>query len=110
MNIPAELTEWRKSLRAELIRRRLAAPIAERLRWSRAISRSLKDGFPTLRHMTVGFCWPYKGEFDGRPFVRFLRKCGARIALPQVVRKNTPLQFFEWAPGAPMTRDAFGFP
>ena len=110
MDVPENIASWRKAQRAELIARRLAVPDDMRDPWTAAITRSLVDGFPMLRGLVVGFCWPYKGEVDPRFAIRELRRHGARAALPAVVQKAAPLQFREWAPGVAMTRGVFDLP
>ena len=76
MEAPTDLAQWRKDQRATLLARRLAAAPAARAEWSRAINAHLEQGFPSLRRMVVGYCWPYKGEFDARSLVRKLREPG----------------------------------
>lgn len=110
MEIPADLGQWRKAQRAELLARRLAAAPGERKAWSETITRLLEEGLPILHQMVVGFCWPYKGEFDSRFLIHSLRASGARAALPAVIAKGTPLQFREWWPGVPMTPGIFDLP
>ena len=110
MENPAELSQWRKDQRATLIARRMASAPADRAAWNEAITAHLEGGFPSLRTLVVGFCWPYKAEFDPRPLVLGLRNWGARIALPAVVARKEPLQFREWWPGAPMKDGALGIP
>jgi 5-formyltetrahydrofolate cyclo-ligase len=58
----------------------------------------------------VGFCWPYKGEFDARCVIRRWRDQGATAALPEVVAKGRPLRFRKWWPGAPMTPGVYEIP
>src|SRR4029079_6691450 len=84
MAMTAELRRWRADRREELIARRLAASPEERHAWSERITRQLLDAFPMLQRCVVGFCWPYRGEFDPRFAVRRLREGGARAALPRV--------------------------
>jgi 5,10-methenyltetrahydrofolate synthetase len=110
MNIPPELAQWRKTQRAELLRRRLAAAPDDRQRWIETITTLLEQGFPILQRMVIGFCWPYMGEFDARFVIRFLRDRGARAALPAVIEKNAPLQFREWWPGVTTTPGVFDLP
>ena len=100
----------RKAERAQLIARRLAAPAADHARWSARIDAHLREGFSVLAGMTVGFCWPFQGEFDARPFVSDLRRLGARIVLPAVVAKNAPLEFREWWPGVSMSNGVYDLP
>jgi 5,10-methenyltetrahydrofolate synthetase len=110
MPLPPELASRRKAERATLIARRLAAPAADHANWSARIEAALREGFALLEGLTVGFCWPYQGEFDARPFVRDLRRRGARAALPVVVAKGAPLEFREWWPGVAMLNGVYGLP
>ena len=105
-----QIRAWRRQLRAALIARRAALPAAQRRQWSDAISACIESCFPLLAGMTVGFCWPYQGEFDARFAIRHLRERGATAALPAVVAKAGPLQFRKWWPGAPMTPGAYDIP
>ena len=105
-----QIRAWRRQQRAALIARRAALPAAQRRQWSDAISACIESCFPLLAGMTVGFCWPYQGEFDARFAIRHLRERGATAALPAVVAKAGPLQFRKWWPGAPMTPGAYDIP
>jgi len=58
----------------------------------------------------VGFCWPFKGEYDGRSLIVKLRARGARAALPAVIAKKHPLEYREWWPGVPMKPGALDIP
>ena len=77
-SLPTDLKKRRNAERATLLARRLAAPAADHARWSALIETSLRAGFCALEGMTVGFYWPFQGEFDARPFVTDLRGRGAR--------------------------------
>ena len=107
---PPDLKQWRKEQRVSLLARRMACSPAERATWNEAILRFIATGFPVLRELVVGFCWPYKGEVDPRPLIHQLRAKGARVVLPTVVAKQQPLEFREWWPGAPMKAGALGIP
>ena len=48
---------------------------------------------------TVGFYWPFKGEYDPRPLARLLHARGVRLALPVVVEQARPVAFRAWWPG-----------
>src|SRR3972149_4350569 len=106
----SQISAWRREQRAALIARRVALPAAQRREWSAAISACLESCFPRLAEMTVGFCWPYRGEFDARFAIRYFRERGATAALPAVVGKASPLQFRKWWPGAPMTPGVYDIP
>jgi 5,10-methenyltetrahydrofolate synthetase len=101
---------WRKARRVELIARREQAAAVERQRWNGSITHFLESGFAALSRLTIGFCWPYKGEFDARFAIRTFRQRGAAAALPAVVDKTGPLEFRLWWPGAPMTPGVYSIP
>lgn len=105
-----EIREWRKAKRAELIAQREALEPERRLQMNAAIGAHIEAGFALLSGMTVGFCWPFKNEFDARFVIRKLRDRGAQAALPVVIAKATPLQFRAWWPGAPMTKGVYDIP
>lgn len=104
------IKQWRKETRARLIALREAADDASREAWSRSITQFLEQGFPIGAGMVVGFCWPYKGEYDIRFPVRTWRDHGAVGALPAVVDKKGPLEFRAWWPGAPMRPEVYDIP
>lgn len=101
---------WRDAQRAELLAARIAVPAPQRREWNQIVTQHLAAYFPRLQGMVVGAYWPFRAEFDPRFLMRQLRSGGARLALPVVVRKNTPLQFREWWPGAPTVKAALGLP
>jgi 5-formyltetrahydrofolate cyclo-ligase len=105
-----QIRAWRKQQRVELIARRLALPAAQRRERGMAISSCIESGFALLAGMTIGFCWPFKGEFDARFVIRKFRARGAQAALPAVMAKAGPLEFRKWWPGAPMTRGVYDIP
>jgi 5,10-methenyltetrahydrofolate synthetase len=110
METPVQQRQWRKEHRAELLSRRAASSPTARKAWNGEILALLEAGFPALRGLVVGFCWPYKGEVDTRPLIRKLRRQGSRCALPVVVAKRQPLEFREWWPGSAMKAGALGIP
>ena len=110
MGMSEECKQWRKERRAELLSRRRAITDAERSQWNASITRLLIEGFPFLRSMTLGFYWPFQGEFDPRFATRHFRKHSATTALPVVVQKGAPLQFREWYPGAIVVKGVFDLP
>ena len=105
-----EIKAWRKSLRASLIGAREAAPEAGRKAWNETIGERLFEGFRMPDETVVGYCWPFKGEFDARFVVRRWRDEGAVAALPAVVDPKGPLEFRKWWPGAPMKPGVYGIP
>jgi 5,10-methenyltetrahydrofolate synthetase len=108
MSLTPELARWRKAERQTLIARRMAAPADTRAEWGARIEAQVREAFPVLAGMTIGFYWPFQAEFDPRPLITDLIAAGARAALPVVVAKATPLEFREWYPGVTLAPDAFG--
>ncbi len=54
--------------------------------------------------------WPLAEEPDLRPVLLAWQRQGYRIALPEVVRRDSPLLFRRWYPDAPMSADHYGIP
>jgi 5-formyltetrahydrofolate cyclo-ligase len=101
---------WRKAERERLIAARLAIPRPERAAAEAAIAERLEALTRQAAPALVGFYWPFRGEFDGRPLARRLIAEGLRFALPVVVAKGQPLEFREWRPGIPMTHGIWNIP
>ena len=110
ITISAELSAWRKSERARLLRERDALAedvLAERrARMDIHIERT----FPDLVHGVLAFCWPYRKEYDVRHVAAALRRRGAKTAMPVVVAPKTPLIFREWHPGVELVEGPLGIP
>jgi len=95
----SEVTKWRRSQRESLLEQRIQAGHAQRTCWGQAIHNQLMAWFDERPPMTVGFYWPFKGEFDARPLVDSLIKQGHSAALPVVIEPRTPLEFRDYKPG-----------
>jgi len=105
-----QIRDWRKQQRATLIARRESLSKVQHHEWNKAMTNYLESGFPALTSLAIGFCWPFKGEFDARFALHHFREHGASAALPVVVTKSGPLQFREWWPGAPMKPGVYDIP
>jgi 5-formyltetrahydrofolate cyclo-ligase len=105
-----EIRDWRKRHREALLRARVDAGPAKRGEWSAVIAAELQRIVPTLKPATVGFYWPFKGEFDARPLARALIAEGIGMALPAVVQPKTPLEFRRWTPGMEMESGVYNIP
>ena len=104
------LDAWRREQRQALIAARLAVNDEDLVRKRLAIDQHLETHFPELSQGRVGFCWPYKNEYDARHLLARMRERGAQTLLPVVVAKGQPLQFRAWTPGETLAQGALGIP
>ncbi len=105
-----EIRAWRRQQRERLVGARVALPSVEHRDCSVAINAHLGAGFVFPAGTVIGFCWPFKNEFDTRFAIRAYRDRGAVAALPVVIDKSSPLQFRQWWPGAPMAKGVYDIP
>lgn len=108
--ISSDIAAWRTQLRKSLLERRLAIPAESLQDFRRRIDTYLQRAFPDLVHGAIGFCWPYRNEYDARHLLAQLRRQGAITALPVVLAPKAPLQFREWHPGVTMRKGVLGIP
>lgn len=105
-----EVERWRGQQRGRLVRQRETLSEEARANLGEAVLGRVDEAFPNLTSATIGFYWPFKGEIDARAFVAGLVAQGAEAALPVVVEKNRPLEFWRWQPEAPLQRGVLGIP
>lgn len=105
-----EINTWRKAQRTQWIAWRCAVSETAHSGWSERMTELLSALLPAPQQIAVGFCWPFKAEFDARFAVRQWRDRGAIAALPEVTGKGQPLLFRQWWPGAPMTHGVYDIP
>ncbi len=104
------IRRWRALMREELIRRRMAlAPDVRRTLSERARTH-LVQAVDLNAYRVLGFCWPIRGEFDVRNIAKEHIAAGGLVALPVVVQKAAPVEFWRWHPGAPMQRGIWNIP
>jgi 5,10-methenyltetrahydrofolate synthetase len=106
----SELSAWRKSERARLLRERGALSEAVLTGLRSRIDIHIERAFPDLVHGALAFCWPYRNEYDVRHLAAALRRRGATTAMPVVVAPKTPLIFREWHPGVKLAEGPLGIP
>ncbi len=105
-------------LRMRLRSLREAIPVAERqqasaqlcaelLRWFDARSAFRHTFGHTAPEIVAGF-WPLESEPDLRPVYEHLHTQGLTVALPVVVKKQSPLEFHAWHPTDTLKPGAFG--
>ncbi|MEI7612992.1 MAG: 5-formyltetrahydrofolate cyclo-ligase [Betaproteobacteria bacterium] len=110
---PEERLRWRKALRQLSVERRLALSADQCAEFSEKICQHLRDHFPQLAGMRVGFCWPVNNEPDLRPLMRAWIASGNpefAALLPVVQGHAMPLAFRAWTPECPILADRFGIP
>lgn len=105
-----DISAWRKAQREHWITWRGAVAETQRHAWGERMTSMLCAMLPAAQQMVIGFCWPFKAEFDARFAVHHWREQGAMAALPEVTAKGQPLRFSQWWPGAPMTRGVYDIP
>ena len=110
MMSPDEVKAWRKVERARLIAQRMALPIEQRRNVRTRVRAMLAAEVAELRHATIGFYWPFRGEIDLVGFVRGLIGTNSVTALPVVVEKGRPLEFWRWEPGMEMRPGIWDIP
>lgn len=105
-----QIHAWRRSKRVELLERRRGLSSAERRSIRSAVTALVLDRVTALRGGCIGSYWPIKGEIDPRPLVRACLERGARAALPVVVEKFRPLEFWAWEPSGRLRRGIWNIP
>lgn len=87
---------WRRSQRNQILIQRKNLTSGQRGQTSRQIINALYDRWPSLVGARLGFYWPINGEIDLRPLIRDLLLQGAQAALPVIINKDQPLEFWQW--------------
>lgn len=98
----------RDGIRRQCLKARESLSTAERVLLSARIERYLAAELQLHPPGCVGFCWPYRAEFDARPLVKRLLGEGWTACLPVVGDTIGPMFFREWTPETPMQADRHG--
>lgn len=107
---PEGIAAWRKRVRKALITARKTLPPEQRTALRDALAARLATDLPELRQHELGFYWPIQGEPDLRGFVKDRIAEGASAALPVVVAKRQPVEFWRWEPRMRMVKGDSGIP
>jgi 5-formyltetrahydrofolate cyclo-ligase len=105
-----DVREFRKTKRAELLARRDAATVHDRRRYSESLTAHLLATLELPPNVVLGIYWPIRGELDLRDFARRHIERGGTAALPVVVEKKAPVEFWQWQPGASLRRGFWNIP
>jgi 5-formyltetrahydrofolate cyclo-ligase len=106
-----DVRAWRRATRAELLARRLRVSRGEKERVRAAVREFIWQQFTEeLQRACIGFYWPFKGEIDLRHLVRDFLAAGAQAALPTIVERGQPLEFWAWRPRMKLKRGIWDIP
>jgi len=92
----ANINAWRKRQRTRLAAQRANIGTEERQRAESAIVATIGRQFQ-LHETVFAIYWPLPGELDLRPLVDSALLGKAQAALPVIVEKNRPLEFWRWS-------------
>ena len=90
----AEVRPWRVAMRQALIGHRMGLDGAVRKAEGERARQRLIESVDLKRFATLGVYW----------------KQGGRVALPVVVTKSAPVEFWSWRPDMPMSRGIWNIP
>lgn len=101
---------WRKEERERLIAERLTMSGAARQEIVSRVCARLDAVLNLPSGGVVSFYWPFMGELNLRGWIVSLLDRGIKSALPVLIRKNAPMAFRLWEPGAKMERGIWNIP
>ena len=101
---------WRKQTRARLIDERVRFAGHFRRAQSEEAKRRLVASVDFPSFESIGLYWPIRGEIDCRDIARVHAERGGIVALPVVVERGKPVEFWRWRPGARMGRGLWDIP
>src|SRR5688572_12023277 len=101
---------FRKEKRSELLERRRTVGFDDRKQHAAALMERLGASVDLRAFRTLGFYWPIRGELDLRDLARRHIEAGGTAALPVVVEKNAPVEFWQWQNAAAMKRGFWNIP
>jgi 5-formyltetrahydrofolate cyclo-ligase len=105
-----EIRRWRKRKREELIQRRMALSVETRHTLGERAMAQLRQAVALEDYSVLGFCWPMRGEFDVRSLAKRHVAQGGDAAIPVVVERSAPIEFWRWRPGVPMAKGIWDIP
>jgi 5,10-methenyltetrahydrofolate synthetase len=105
-----EVKKWRTARRKERILLRMACDPAERRRCASLINERLRELVDVASFPVLGIYWPIRGEIDVRDIARRHVAAGGRAALPVVVTRDAPVEFWQWKPAVRMQQGLWKIP
>jgi 5-formyltetrahydrofolate cyclo-ligase len=105
------IAAWRRSERERLLRLRMGLSPEERARLVPRVLANLASALEGLSFRTLGIYWPIRREIDIRPLADALSHSrGIEVALPVVVQKAAPLEYWRWRLGEPTQPGVWSIP
>lgn len=105
-----QVKTWRMARRKGLVNHRLSVDASIRRDLSRLIVARLAELIDASTYPTLGFYWPIRAEIDVRELARLHLAAGGRAALPVIVTKHAPVEFWEWRPDMRTERGLLDIP
>ena len=105
-----EVREWRKRTRETLISGRLALGVKTLQAKGEVAKQKLLAAVELGQYAVLGIYWSMRGEIDIRDIARRHIEAGGSVALPVVVEKQAPVEFWHWKPGMGMRRGVWNIP
>ena len=105
-----QVKPWRAARRKELIALRKARSSEDRRSLEQAILERLFSMIDVAGSAILGIYFPIHGEIDVRELARRHVEAGGVAALPVVVEKGAPVEFWRWAPGEKTKPGLWGIP
>src|SRR5690349_17769907 len=102
--------EWRKGERQRLLAARAALGHEARTAAAASILPFVHEAIRRHGAKAVGLYWPIKSELDFRMLAEQLARDGIATALPVILEKGTPLEYWQWSPGEPLERGFWNIP
>jgi len=101
---------FRKAKRAERLARRTALSFHDRQAYAESLTAHLLTAVDLNAYAVLAFYWPIRGELDLRSIAQRHVEAGCSVALPVVVAKNSPVEFWQWELTSAMQRGLWNIP
>jgi len=101
---------WRAQTRTALLGRRTALELRDRQARGELAKQRLCEEIDLEPYPVLGIYWPIRAEIDVRDIAIRHIEAGGIAALPVIVHKNAPVEFWPWTPGTSMRRGFWNIP
>ena len=105
-----EIRSWRVQARRHLIKERLSCDKDLHGRLGKTATERLLQCVDLSQFKSLGVYVPMRGEIDIPAVISEHIARGGTLALPVVVEKASPVEFWRWWPGMPMKRGIWNIP